>query len=389
MRIVHVIDYFQPALGYQETFLAREQLRLGHTVTVVTSNRYAPFPDYARTTQPLLGGRIRPAGRGTEEGIPVWRLPVRLEYGYRCWLKGLEQTLTTLRPEVMHAHGVVKLSSLQVVLLKPRLGYHLLVDDHMHRVNVNHGWSGALFYRTFQLVVAPLFRRRVDALAAITDETAAIVREVYGLTTPPVRVIELGVDTQLFCPNQAARQALRHTLGLAPTDFLVLYTGKIIQSKAPHWLLEALPHCPSQVKVLLLGNAAAAYRQQIDRIIAAHSLEGRVLLHAAVKQVELPRYYAAADMGCWPREASMAMFEAAACSLPIVIARGESAQRVRYGNGLEYRQGDVGDLARCVTQLAQDPAQARQMGAQGRQLVEDHHSWQAINRQFLAAYQHR
>ena len=36
MRIVHVIDYYQPKLGYQETFLAREQCKLGHEVRVVT-----------------------------------------------------------------------------------------------------------------------------------------------------------------------------------------------------------------------------------------------------------------------------------------------------------------------------------------------------------------
>jgi hypothetical protein len=26
MRIVHIIDYYQPAMGYQETFLAREHV---------------------------------------------------------------------------------------------------------------------------------------------------------------------------------------------------------------------------------------------------------------------------------------------------------------------------------------------------------------------------
>jgi glycosyltransferase involved in cell wall biosynthesis len=81
------------------------------------------------------------------------------------------------------------------------------------------------------------------------------------------------------------------------------------------------------------------------------------------------------------------MFEAAACGLPIVIAAGELSQRVRYGNGLEYQEGDVADLARCLTQLAENPEQTRHMGARGRQLVEEHLSWVEINRQFLAAYQ--
>ena len=386
MNIVHLIDYFQPVLGYQETFLAREQLRLGHAVTVVTSDRYAPFPDYAGTLQPLLGKRIRSVGQGIEEGIPVWRLPVRGEYAERCWLRGLDHVLATLRPDVVNAHGVIKLTCLQAVLLKPGLGYRLLVDDHMQWENLDVGRGNAFFYGMFRLLLAPLFRRRIDVLVAITDQTATIIRDIYGLNTSPVQVIELGVDTELFCRDKTARQTQRAELGLAPSDFVIIFTGKLIPSKAPHWLLKVLPQCPPQVRVLLVGNAAGDYRQYIDHIITTYRLEGRVILQAAVKQTELPRYYSAADAACWPRGVSIAMLEASACALPIIIPAGKLPERVRYGNGLQYREGDIADLARCITQLAQDLAKARQMGIQGRHLVEERHSWAAINRQFLMAY---
>jgi hypothetical protein len=42
MKIVHIVDYFQPVLGYQEAFLAKEHAKLGHEVFVITSDRYAP-----------------------------------------------------------------------------------------------------------------------------------------------------------------------------------------------------------------------------------------------------------------------------------------------------------------------------------------------------------
>jgi hypothetical protein len=98
MKIVHLIDYFQPVLGYQEAFLAREQLRLGNEVTVVTSDRYAPFPDYMNTVYPLLGERIRAPGRFIEEGIPVWRLPVQFERRHRCWPKSRTGFWSTATP---------------------------------------------------------------------------------------------------------------------------------------------------------------------------------------------------------------------------------------------------------------------------------------------------
>ncbi len=388
LKIVHLIDYFQPILGYQETFLAREQLRLGHDVTVVTSDRYAPFLNYTQTIQPLLGERVRPVGFKLEEGIPVWRLPASFEYRYRCWLRGLGQVLMTLRPDVVHAHNVTKLTTLQAVLLKPRLGYRLLVDDHSLLVAMDESWSGELFYKAFRWFLAPIFQRRADALIAVTDGIANTMREVYGFREIPVKVIELGVDTELFQPDPSAREAMRAELGLNPDDFMVIYTGKILPNKAPHWLVEALVHCPPQIKALLIGNGPSEYRQQIDQVIVQHDLARRVFFQPAVKQVELPRYYVAADAGCWPREGSTAMFEAAACGLPIVIVAGELAQRIRYGNGLEYQEGSVTDLARCLTYLAQNTGEAQRMGVRGRQLVEDHLSWEQINSQFMTAYQH-
>lgn len=32
MRIAHIIDYYQPQLGYQETYLARARAAMGHDV---------------------------------------------------------------------------------------------------------------------------------------------------------------------------------------------------------------------------------------------------------------------------------------------------------------------------------------------------------------------
>ena len=72
MKIVHVVDYFHPELGYQETFVAREHARMGHEVCVVTSDRYSPF--IYKENRNLLGNRIKKPGMFMERDIKVWRL---------------------------------------------------------------------------------------------------------------------------------------------------------------------------------------------------------------------------------------------------------------------------------------------------------------------------
>ena len=279
MKIIHLLDYFQPVLGYQETFLAREQIKAGHDVLVVCADRYAPFPQYEETVQPVLGKRVRKAGRGMEEGIPVWRLPVRYEGQYRCWLAGLKEVLQTVQPDVVHAHNVVKFTTFQAAWWKKEVGYRLLVDDHMHTVNISQGVGGKLFYGAFRALVRPYLTRHIDVHAAITDETADISRQVFGFTTKPVHVVELGVDTDFFKFDPAVRETLRQQYDLAPSDFLVVYTGKLIPEKAPHWLIEALVHTPTHVKALLVGNGSADYQQRLETIIIEHQLQDRVYFH--------------------------------------------------------------------------------------------------------------
>ncbi len=87
MRIVHVIEYFQPKLGYQETFLARAHAQLGHDVCVVTSDRYSP--QVYTQNRAVLGRRVVGTGTFDEEGIRVQRLKTAFELPHVAWLRGL------------------------------------------------------------------------------------------------------------------------------------------------------------------------------------------------------------------------------------------------------------------------------------------------------------
>lgn len=387
MRIVHLIDYFQPLMGYQETFLAREQIRQGHTVTVVTSDRYAPLPNYASTVQPLLGPRVRGAGDFTEEGIPVKRLPVWFERSNRCLLKGLTPVIRALRPEVVHAHNVVKLSTLQIARLKEKLNFGLLVDDHQHPVDLNQRGTGTIFFRAFRRFVMPYLRQRIDALVGVTEEIADVIRYTYGFDRPPVAAIELGVDCDLFCRIPEARARIRADLGLGEGQLLVIYTGKLIPAKGIQWLIQALEGIDPGIHAMLLGNGPDEYVSQLHQLANSGTTRGRVHFLPAVKQADLPNYYSAADVACWPKGVSIATLEAAACELPLIIAKNTVPERVAHQNGCEYCEGTVLDLAEHLERLFRDRVETRAMGERSRQMVLANHSWRRINQRFMEIYE--
>ena len=64
-----------------------------------------------------------------------------------------------------------------------------------------------------------------------------------------------------------------------------------------------------------------------QRLTANKSIKGvrlidsdNVIILSAIQNRELPKYYNAADIACWPKHTSLSSLEAASCALPIIIS---------------------------------------------------------------------
>ena len=58
MKILHLINYFNDNLDYQENRLINLQKINGHKVNLITSDRFFPFKDYDLLYKKTLGNRI-------------------------------------------------------------------------------------------------------------------------------------------------------------------------------------------------------------------------------------------------------------------------------------------------------------------------------------------
>ncbi|MDD5082594.1 MAG: glycosyltransferase family 4 protein [Dehalococcoidales bacterium] len=387
MRIIHIIDYFHPQLGYQETFLPREQAKLGHEVYMVTSDRYSPviYP----ANRELLGKRIKGAGFFEEEGIKVWRLKTLFEVPHAIWMRGLEQKIQELKPDIVIMHGIVNCQAIRVAQLKTRLSsLKLIYDDHMAFMASRSRL--AVLYPVFKRLFSPLIQQTADALVAVADTSRAFMHQKYGIPLDRITVIPLGADDELFRFDPVARRKIRQQLSVATDEILFVYAGKIIPEKGPHLLVQAalkLMERYSHVKVLLLGNGPAEYLTAIKQEIAAANRRDKFIWHSAVPNRALAGFYAASDVAVWPRESSLSMLEAMAGGLPIIISdKSEVLERIRWHNGLSYIGDDPTDLARQMESLF-DAGLREELGANGRKAIETELSWQVIARKFLEIVQ--
>lgn len=382
MRIVHVINYFQPKLGYQETYLALFEAKDGHEVYVLTSDRHSAglYP----SAKSILGDRIKSAGYFEEEGIKTWRLPVIFELLGEVWIRGLSKKLLKLDPDVVIVHGVVSISSIQVSLLKKRLPkVKVVFDDHMVYI-ANRPWTRFLY-----LVYKLLFIRRIvniaSALIAVSDETKEFMNSRYGIPSERIDVVPLGCDASAFKCDLHSRKEFRKLHGIAESDTVFVYAGKLMPSKGTRILIEAaisLFGKNPNAKVVLVGNGPEEYVDKLRSRIVTSGFRDNFLFLPMVPNRELSKIYPAGDVGVWPRQCSLTMIEAMACGLPVIISDASGTpERVGQGNGILYRGEDYKDLESKM-ELLLDQKIRRAMGQKAREFAEGH-DWHEISREFL------
>lgn len=386
MKIVHVIEYFSPVLGYQETYLAREQQKMGHEVVVLTSDRYFPFPNYAATVEKTLGERVVGEGKRKEEGITVIRMPVSLELFTRVWINDLIPNLIALNPDVIHIHSVSSLSCARIAMSGKFKDSVVLVDDHSHLSVVADSQIKAIFYAVFRMLFGSMLSKRIDHFVAITPETKEIVRDFMGITAP-VQVLELGADTNLFKPEINEGKKIRKRHGYRKSDVVFIYTGKLIPDKGIDVLIHAFLPLPSNYKLLLVGSGPEEYLAPLKEKLTQSGRNKDVIWVPTVSPKKLPSLYSASDVGVWPKQESISMLEAAACGLPVIVKKSNSMRsRVSKTNGLMYEEGNVEALSKAMRLLGKSAAKRAVMGKRGRELILSTYSWERIAKKFVLLY---
>jgi glycosyltransferase involved in cell wall biosynthesis len=363
LRILHVIDYIFPILGYQETFLAEVHSRANETL-VITSDRYTKVIYDAN--KHLLGKQIVGAGLFKEAGLNVLRLPTRvnLDFLNTPWLIGLEKAVTSFNPDVIIAHGLINFTSIKLAMLKQKLPKSKLIfDDHMTYNATRGGWTN-LFYRLFSIIFTPLFLKSAKTFVAVTPETKTFMHKMYGIPKERIIIIPLGISMNNFNRDLQARNLIREKYGIRNSDVVFIYAGKIMREKGVHIFVEAalkVAETHYKVRFMIVGGKDPSYLAYLKQRIARSNKENLFSFIDAVPNRELHNYYSAADVGVWPLQCSVAMLEAAACGLPIIISdKCGAPERASAGNGLLYRESDAADLARKFVLLL-DEGKRKQM----------------------------
>jgi len=380
MRILHLCNYIQPKLGYQEYFLAKEHAKMGHTVTVVTSDRYFPFPNYDNTVKAVLGNRFVGIGESFVDGFKIIRLKTIFEYSGRVWLLGLKNTIKQIQPDIIICHGIPNFNSVRILNLKKKLDFKLIFDDHMVKTYESHRFIGNIFYKLFNFKKIEKF---ADRIIGISSECVDFIKEKYRIKKN-VELVPLGADTDLFRPDEDIKKSFRQKNNIPSEAIVLIYTGKLIFDKAPHNIILALDKIKNKITkeviLLFVGNFETQYKEYFYSLVEKTNF--KIIHFPSVNNKELANFFIGADIAIWPRQITISTIEASSCGIPIICSQ-KYKERFKNNNGIPIKEDDIDNLSDAILLLIEDDKLRENMGQNGRNLVLNEMSWAAIAKNFI------
>lgn len=379
MKIIHLIDYFQPQIGYQETFLAREHAKAGNQVHVVTSDRYFPFPDYQNTYLELLGSRFVGTGEKNEEGINVLRLKSWEFPGTNIiYLSGLGKVLQKIKPDLVLCHGVYSFTSFLVSKLKNQFGFKLIYDNHaaLFNTDFNKSFSRKFYHFFYKSFFASSIINNSDKIFAIGEAEQNFICNDLKIPKKNIPIIRLGVDTDLFKYSKSTRIKLRSKYKISNNKTVVIFTGKITQNKDVHILVSALEKITKfKMTLLLVGNGPPEYLDTLKKL--ARNTE---IIHVTfTENKKLPLYFNVADIAVYPGDFSISVFEAMSSGLPVIIPTWFGSTDLKKSGGIvSFKRGDSRRLFKNLYSIVYNKSLSGDLGRKNTDFIRKYYSWKII-----------
>lgn len=398
MRILYVSQYFPPEMGAPSARvheLAREWVRLGHEVTVLTGFAHHPTGVKAPEDRGRLFRRER------VDGIDVIRT-----YVYAAPNKGTVKRMASYASFMASA----------VVLGGPRIRRPDVVIGTSPQLlcavaarAIARAWAAPFVFEVRDLwpesilaveamrenvvvrglkAVARSLYESCDRIVTVGEGYRQGIHERYGIALSKMDVVPNGIDASLFAPGPRDNE-IRRERGWGGR-FVALYLGTLGMAHGLDTLLEAAKLLSDDPRFHLVFVGEGAEKDGLKR--RAAGLRNVEFVDQQPK-ARVPLWYAACDLGIvslrntplFQEVLPSKIFEYLGMERPLALAVGGEARRLveAAGAGEYVPPGDAAALASTVRRLASDPARLAEMGRRGRAHVLAHYDRRALASRYL------
>jgi glycosyltransferase involved in cell wall biosynthesis len=316
--------------------------------------------------QPLPQENVHPVSElGAARYQPARNLnffPIHSSF-YHCWQLGLLSWLDSWQPDVLIVEANPRYPSTRLAVRwmharrRPVIGWGLgappIPAGRFAWDRLAAGWRR--WERTSLL-------RSLNALIAYSHKGA----RQYRSLDLPLKEIAVALNAVSPRPNDS-RPPQRPSVPDGPP--VVLFVGRLQARKRLDLLIRACASLPGalQPRLWVVGDGSA--RAELEQL--ANQLYPQTEFHGARHGSQLDSIFNSADLFVLPGTGGLAVQQAMAHALPVIVAEGDGTQEdlVRPGNGLLVPSANLDALRSALQACLSDPHKLRQMGVESYRVV--------------------
>jgi glycosyltransferase involved in cell wall biosynthesis len=315
---------------------------------------------------------------------PVYEFPLRRTYDWTA-MKVAARLRRLIRDEhVDIVHTFFETSDIWGGMVAKLSGCPVLVSSRRD-MGILRSWKHHVAYR--------LMNRYVDLVLPVSDEVRNYAIERDGLDPEKAVTLYNGVELERIV-QVGDEKSLRASLGLGDASPIVLTVANIRHVKGIDVFVRAAAlacrEFPGALFLVAGHFSEPDCVQRLQELIRDLGLAKNVrLLGGTGKIFSLLNLSNVFCLLSRSEGFSNALLEAMACSLPCVATRvGGNAEAIAEGqSGFLVENEDAQAAAERIGTLLRNPAQARQMGAAGRRIVETRFTIDVMMRQLVSLYE--
>jgi glycosyltransferase involved in cell wall biosynthesis len=293
-------------------------------------------------------------------------------YGENLYASNVVKVVEKNDLNLIHAHFAYP-EGLVGLLAKRRTGKPLVVTVHGYDILVEPsiGYGIRLDLRLDNIVRKVL--NEADAIITASRATFSESNKIVG-NTGKVYLIPNGVDIKRFNPSLDGSY-IKRRWGISD-HVKVIFT---LRAHEPKYGIEYLLRAASLLKrnnVVFVIGGDGSLRPYHKRLAIDLGIKEKTIFTGKIPQSEVPHYYAMSDIVVVPslQEAfGLIVSEALACGKPVIGTKvgGIPDQIIDGYNGFLVKPKDPKEIAEKILWLLEHSDKAKQMGMNGRRIVEE------------------
>ena len=351
MIIVHIAPNapFNEGWSYQENLLPKYQQKMGHDVTLITTN-----------TMHQAGKKVTTdcCDIKLQNGVRLIRRPVsRPTKRFSLFPSGsfmdVYDLLIQIRPDYVFFHGLVSVTIRQVVKYKKTINPQCVIVQDNHQDFIIGMSTDGFRNKLIRFYYRRLVQSTIDSVSivyGVTPWRKQYAIDYFGVPDSKTDVLLMGADDEEMdmVHRNEHRHNIRSSYGIKEDEFVIVSGGKIEDNKNIETLMEACGQL-ANVRLLLFGSVDKKIESIFYQLLESYS---NIVYVGWIEAKDCYKYFYAADLVCFPGRHSVLWEQACASKVPCLIKHFPGMEHVNVGgNTLLIDCISTESLSDCIASL--------------------------------------